>query len=188
MGMSEERRPRYRDERERREQKDGITRRDFLDGAAMSAAGLAAAAAFPGLSGAEAMTKVAEGDRDRPRRPDRERRTGRQVGGARRGDAGARPRGDGGAGVAPRRGRGGRRGRKRLARAQPRVVFSLGPIEDGETWTVPDVPWACHSVGLWPPVQDLDPGQLAWVDGLAEAIAPHAVDGTYPSCRAIPAA
>src|SRR5262245_23556033 len=57
MGMSEDgasgRRP--RDERERREKKDGITRRDFLDGAAVSAAGLAAAAAFPGLTGAEAM-------------------------------------------------------------------------------------------------------------------------------------
>ena len=53
--MSEDRRPRHRDERERREKKDGITRRDFLDGAAVSAAGLAAAAAFPGLTGAEAM-------------------------------------------------------------------------------------------------------------------------------------
>ena len=53
--MSEDRRPRYRDERERREKQDGITRRDFLDGAAVSAAGLAAAAAFPGLTGAEAM-------------------------------------------------------------------------------------------------------------------------------------
>ena len=48
-------RRRYKDERERREKKDGITRRDFLDGAAISAAGLAAAAAFPGLTGAEAM-------------------------------------------------------------------------------------------------------------------------------------
>ncbi len=53
--MSEDRRPRNRDERERREKQDGITRRDFLDGAAVSAAGLAAAAAFPGLTGAEAM-------------------------------------------------------------------------------------------------------------------------------------
>jgi spermidine dehydrogenase len=33
---------------------DGITRRDFLDGVAISAAGLAAAAAAPGLTGAEA--------------------------------------------------------------------------------------------------------------------------------------
>ena len=49
------RRPRYADERERREARDGISRRDFLDGAAVSAAGLAAAAAFPGLSGAEAL-------------------------------------------------------------------------------------------------------------------------------------
>lgn len=48
-------RHRYKDERERREKKDGISRRDFLDGAAVSAAGLAAAAAFPGLTGAEAM-------------------------------------------------------------------------------------------------------------------------------------
>ena len=48
-------RRRYKDERERREKKDGISRRDFLDGAAVSAAGLAAAAAFPGLTGAEAM-------------------------------------------------------------------------------------------------------------------------------------
>ena len=55
MGMSD------RDERERREKKDGISRRDFLDGAAVSAAGLAAAAAFPGLTGAEAMAHDARG-------------------------------------------------------------------------------------------------------------------------------
>ena len=48
-------RRRYRDERERREAKDGITRRDFLDGAAVTAGGLAAAAAFPHLTGSEAM-------------------------------------------------------------------------------------------------------------------------------------
>ena len=52
---------RYRDERERREKKDGITRRDFLDGAAVTAGGLAAAAAFPGLTGSEAMA-AAKGD------------------------------------------------------------------------------------------------------------------------------
>src|SRR3954447_11397436 len=34
---------------------DGITRRDFLDGVAVTAAGLAAAAASPHLTGAEAM-------------------------------------------------------------------------------------------------------------------------------------
>ena len=34
---------------------DGITRRDFLDGVAITAAGLAAAAAAPHLSGAEAL-------------------------------------------------------------------------------------------------------------------------------------
>jgi hypothetical protein len=33
---------------------DGITRRDFLDGVAITAAGLAAAAAAPHLTGAEA--------------------------------------------------------------------------------------------------------------------------------------
>ena len=47
-------RRRYKDERERREKKDGISRRDFLDGVAVSAAGLAAASALPGLTGAEA--------------------------------------------------------------------------------------------------------------------------------------
>jgi FAD/FMN-containing dehydrogenase len=30
--------------------------------------------------------------------------------------------------------------------------------------------WACHCVGLWPPVPALDAGQIAWVDGLAEAL------------------
>ena len=35
--------------------KSGITRRDFLDGVAVSAAGLAAASASPYLTGAEAM-------------------------------------------------------------------------------------------------------------------------------------
>lgn len=49
------------DERERREQRDGITRRDFLDGAAVTAAGLALAAAAPGLSGSQAMAEVAPG-------------------------------------------------------------------------------------------------------------------------------
>jgi hypothetical protein len=39
---------RYRDERERREARDGITRRDFIDGAAVTAAGLAAAGAAGG--------------------------------------------------------------------------------------------------------------------------------------------
>ena len=39
-------------------QADGITRKDFLDGAAVSAAGLAAAAAFPGLTGSQAMAKA----------------------------------------------------------------------------------------------------------------------------------
>ena len=62
--MSEDRRPRYRDERERREKKDGITRRDFLDGAAVSAAGLAAAAAA-----ARADRRGGDGPRGSRRRP-----------------------------------------------------------------------------------------------------------------------
>jgi spermidine dehydrogenase len=57
-GDGSARKRRYADERERREARDGISRRDFLDGAAVSAAGLAAAAAFPGLTGAEAMAKT----------------------------------------------------------------------------------------------------------------------------------
>ena len=52
------RKRRHADERERREKRDGITRKDFLDGAAVSAAGLAAAAAFPGLTGSQAMAKA----------------------------------------------------------------------------------------------------------------------------------
>jgi spermidine dehydrogenase len=53
--MASRRRKRFTDEREQREKKDGITRRDFLDGAAVTAAGLAAAAAAPGLTGSQAM-------------------------------------------------------------------------------------------------------------------------------------
>ena len=41
--------------RDRSTGRDGISRRDFLDGVAVSAAGLAAAAASPHLTGAEAM-------------------------------------------------------------------------------------------------------------------------------------
>ena len=41
------------------EARDGITRRDFLDGVAITAAGLAAAAASPNLTGAEAAVKSA---------------------------------------------------------------------------------------------------------------------------------
>ena len=62
--MASRRRNRSADERERREQQDGITRRDFLDGAAVSAAGLAMAAAAPGLTGARG-----DGRRRRSRRP-----------------------------------------------------------------------------------------------------------------------
>src|SRR6266545_1301138 len=54
MAKERKRRP-FADERERREKKDGITRRDFLDGTAVTAAGLAVAAAAPHLTGAQAM-------------------------------------------------------------------------------------------------------------------------------------
>ena len=54
------RKRRHADERERREKRDGITRKDFLDGAAVSAAGLAAAAAFPGLTGSQAMANATD--------------------------------------------------------------------------------------------------------------------------------
>jgi len=45
---------------------DGISRRDFLDGVAISAAGLAAAAAAPHLTGAEAALAAAHGGRPQP--------------------------------------------------------------------------------------------------------------------------
>jgi spermidine dehydrogenase len=48
-------------------ERDGITRRDFLDGVAISAAGLAAAAAAPHLTGAEAA--LASGGGHKPPRP-----------------------------------------------------------------------------------------------------------------------
>jgi FAD/FMN-containing dehydrogenase len=35
---------------------------------------------------------------------------------------------------------------------------------------LPEDGWACHCVGLWPPVPALDAGQIAWVDGLADAV------------------
>ena len=45
----------------------------------------------------------------------------------------------------------------------------------------PESPWAYHCLGLWPPVESLDPGNVEWVDGFAEAIAPFALDATFPS-------
>jgi hypothetical protein len=51
MAMGDARKGRFKDERERREQRDGITRRDFLDGAAVTAAGLAVA----GMTGGQAF-------------------------------------------------------------------------------------------------------------------------------------
>lgn len=70
MSGSPSDRRRYSDERERREKKDGITRRDFLDGAAISAAGLATAAAFPHLTGAQAMARTKGGGGDPGLPPD----------------------------------------------------------------------------------------------------------------------
>ena len=44
---------------------------------------------------------------------------------------------------------------------------------------IPDADWACHCVGLWPPVPALDHGQLAWVDGFAEALEPFALAAAH---------
>src|SRR6185312_9543969 len=44
---------------------------------------------------------------------------------------------------------------------------------------IPDADWACHCVGLWPPVPALDHGQLAWVDGFAEAVEPFALAAAH---------
>ncbi|HXF71910.1 MAG TPA: NAD(P)-binding protein [Actinomycetota bacterium] len=52
-----------------RERKDGITRREFLDGVAVTAAGLAIAAAKPWLTGAEAMALAAERGAPQPPGP-----------------------------------------------------------------------------------------------------------------------
>src|SRR5687768_18250066 len=49
--------------------KDGITRRDFLDGVAITSAGLAAAAASPHLAGAEAKLAATFGSEPRPLPP-----------------------------------------------------------------------------------------------------------------------
>ncbi len=65
MSESGSRKPRNSDEREKREAKDGITRRDFLDGAAVTAGGLAVAAAYPHLTGSEAMA-ASKGDNPLP--------------------------------------------------------------------------------------------------------------------------
>jgi hypothetical protein len=40
---------------------------------------------------------------------------------------------------------------------------------------IPDAGWACECVGLWPPVPALDRGQVAWVDGFAQAVEPFAL-------------
>jgi FAD binding domain len=40
-----------------------------------------------------------------------------------------------------------------------------------------DAAWEGQCVGLWPPVPALDAGQIAWVDGFAQAVAP---------CKAVP--
>jgi hypothetical protein len=63
--------------------------------------------------------------------------------------------------------------RANLPAASLSYVF-LRPL--GGALTDPDAAWACDCVGLWPPAPELDPGQIAWVDGLAEAVAPHAVE------------
>ena len=45
---------------------------------------------------------------------------------------------------------------------------------------VPEEGWACECYGLWPPVESLDRGAIEWVEGVGEAIAPHA---TAPARR-----
>jgi FAD/FMN-containing dehydrogenase len=59
-----------------------------------------------------------------------------------------------------------------LARANlPAATLSyafLRPL--GGAVTVPNAGWAYDCVGLWPPVPTLDPGQVAWVDGFADAV------------------
>ena len=52
---------------------------------------------------------------------------------------------------------------------------------DAMALNIPAASWAYQCVGLWPPVAALDRGQLAWVEGFAEAIAPYALDAAYPS-------
>jgi hypothetical protein len=157
MGMSD------RDERELREEKDGITRRDFLDGAAVSAAGLAAAAAFPGLTGAEAMAHGHAGDAPLP--PGyypptfSDPYTGEPAQVIRRtikidGPPPSKP-----SQIHSTKGGPGIHARVKDTREK------YGALDPG---------WACQCVGLWPPVPSLDPGQVAWVDGLVEAIGPFA--------------
>ena len=58
--------------------------------------------------------------------------------------------------------------RANLPAASLSYVF-LRPL--GGAVADPHATWACECVGLWPPVPALDPGQIAWVDGLAEAVA-----------------
>ena len=40
---------------------------------------------------------------------------------------------------------------------------------------LPDAGWAYECVGMWPPVPALDHGQMAWVDGFAQAVEPFAL-------------
>jgi hypothetical protein len=40
----------------------------------------------------------------------------------------------------------------------------------GGAVTHPDATWACECVGLWPPVPELDRGQIEWVEGVAERL------------------
>jgi FAD/FMN-containing dehydrogenase len=67
----------------------------------------------------------------------------------------------------------------RAARLSYAVLQPLGGrLADGRrdemAHAIPDAAWACQCVGLCPPVPALDRGQLAWVDGFAEAVEPFA--------------
>jgi len=57
---------------------------------------------------------------------------------------------------------------------------ALGRVED-MALRIPDAPWAYQCEGLWPPVESLDAGQRAWVDGFADALGEESLDAAYPS-------
>ena len=40
----------------------------------------------------------------------------------------------------------------------------------GGAVATPEATWACECVGLWPPVPELDRGQIDWVEGVAERL------------------
>jgi FAD/FMN-containing dehydrogenase len=67
--------------------------------------------------------------------------------------------------------------RANLPAASLSYVF-LRPL--GGALAIPDAGWGCQCVGLWPPVSALDRGQVAWVDGCAQAVEPFALAARAP--------